>query len=753
MTRAPTLAIGLAATLALAQAPLGAAPRPAETPDDAIEAAFLREDFAEVVERAGRWLAQADLTTLAAQDHEEAGRLVRVWVWYVLSLERLHGPPRALEELERLTQALAPLSADARQAWMPEALFWEAEISRRMGGLMRAQLAYQRLVTQFPASSWKPHAQVGLASVLFSQQAYKTARQHAREVLRLSPNASVAPQAQLLVALADLKLGDVAEAARLLRGLAQQATVGTVRAQAAFYLGEALTTLGETDRAIEAYRGAIDADPASPWARFARFGLGWSHFQRDECRESLWAFADYLSAPSLAAPAAPSAAARSAEVGVPMEQGSVLEMHVVGPALLFAQGRCLMVLGLLPEAAHCFETVRREFPARRFMVEATLSLAEVLAADRRPAEASRALESLLEQELTPGQRAQVLVRLGAVELSLGRAEQALRRFALVERDQDPELRQAGLTGRGDAEVFLGHEAEARQAFEEALRLNASSRGGLYAAYQLSRLDAQAGRVAQAIERLRGVIAQADPLLAAEARLALAFAYFAAGQAEAARAELDRVGGPDERGTLASRTNYYRGLIVLEQEGADRAMPWFQQVVTGAPDSEEAFEARLLLGDLMASERAPEEALRYLQGVVEAFAAVRTPAGLGWRRGRLLNRMADLARELRAYGQAIQWYEAARVDLPGHAGELDYRVASCYEEAGDLDLAIARYRAIRKPPWEIRGQLAAAKLMERQEQWQEATAIYRGIVRRATPEAKVAQERLAAIRQMTDIRSP
>ena len=117
---------------------------------------------------------------------------------------------------------------------------------------------------------------------------------------------------------------------------------------------------------------------------------------------------------------------------------------------------------------------------------------------------------------------------------------------------------------------------------------------------------------------------------------------------------------------------------------------------------------------------------------------------GRHRGRLAKKLGDLARQADGYARAIRWYEHAWEMLPAQRGELDYRLASCYEEGGDPALAIRRYRAITQPPWAIRGQLAAAKLMEREERWQDAMAIYEAMSRQPVPEAKVAQERLLSL---------
>jgi len=56
-------------------------------------------------------------------------------------------------------------------------------------------------------------------------------------------------------------------------------------------------------------------------------------------------------------------------------------------------------------------------------------------------------------------------------------------------------------------------------------------------------------------------------------------------------------------------------------------------------------------------------------------------------------------------------------------------------------------------WRIRGQLAAAKLLEREGQWQEAMTLYGAITHQPVPEAKIAQERLATLRNESLVRNP
>jgi len=118
------------------------------------------------------------------------------------------------------------------------------------------------------------------------------------------------------------------------------------------------------------------------------------------------------------------------------------------------------------------------------------------------------------------------------------------------------------------------------------------------------------------------------------------------------------------------------------------------------------------------------------------------------RAKLAKRLGDFARTQRVFEEAVGWYEEAAALLPTLGGEAAYRIASCYEEAGDVELAMQHYRDIEQPPWRVRGRLALAKLLEREDRASEAAAVYRSLAQEAIPEAKVAQERLMALQRET-----
>jgi tetratricopeptide (TPR) repeat protein len=109
------------------------------------------------------------------------------------------------------------------------------------------------------------------------------------------------------------------------------------------------------------------------------------------------------------------------------------------------------------------------------------------------------------------------------------------------------------------------------------------------------------------------------------------------------------------------------------------------------------------------------------------------------------RIGDFARDIDEYEQAIHWYKEAVDFLPAQRGEGMYRLASCHEDLGKYQVALSWYRQIDQEPWRVRGYLAAAKLLERQNRTRDAIKIYEGLAKESIPEAGLIKERLAALR--------
>ena len=675
------------------------------------QTAFFQERFDRVVS-----VVQAEALAPSAEP-----RVVRVWLWYCLSLDRLERTSDALRQLDRLKAMLGPVTPSTESIWA-ETFLWEGEIARRALQMVRSRAAYQRLLQEFPNSSWRAQGQLGLGLVLFHHQAYDQALALAQDLMQRSPISSLLPQARLLEGLSFLNLKRLQEAEQVFHQLLQMPLEPPLRAQAALYLGEALLGQERFEAAAEAYQQSIEADHESPWANLARFGLGWSYAQQHRCRESLAALT----------------ADPSIQAGWPSVE------------LAFAQGQCRMQLGDSEGALERFRSILSQAPHHSLAVPAALSAAQLLRAQRRFSEARAVLEPLADhRDDPPSVHEHLLVELGVLRMEQGDASGALPLFERAVASHDEEVQQAALIGLGDAYARLEQLDEAVRAYAQAIQLNAQGSQSRYAVYQLGRVALKRGKAAAAVRlfyraledpTLRAADDTTTRALVIDARLALALAQIADGHPDAARAELEALHAqPDP--VAAARAGYYLAVMALSEDRARAALPLCQEVIAAAPESDEAVEARLLLADAMSVERSPATAAAALETAWETSRDL-SPA----QRGRLARKLGDLSRSSGDEARAIRWYERARGVLPAQQEELDYLIASCYEEAGDVMLATQRYRAIRQGPWGVRSQIAAAKLVERQSNWEEAMGVYDALARQAVPEAKIAAERLAALRR-------
>jgi tetratricopeptide (TPR) repeat protein len=325
-----------------------------------------------------------------------------------------------------------------------------------------------------------------------------------------------------------------------------------------------------------------------------------------------------------------------------------------------------------------------------------------------------------------------------VALGLGNVAQARTVFELATHSGEPAVRQPAFSGLGEVHLALGDVPAAAHAFDQA-REPAATAVGEYAAFQRARLHLQLQEYSEAVAIFQRLIASAHARVAQDAGIALALAYLQQGETDIARRQLEAIRQQRQGQTAAVRAGYYLALILVEEGGAEAARTLCEDVLAKAPQSDEAVDARLLLAELMLRERPAPEVIVWLR---RAYQSPGLPAR---HRGKLAKRLGDFAREQGAYGDALRWYDEAERWWPAARGEVRYRAASCLEEAGDLDAAIQRYRTVDQPPWQVRGRLAVAKLLERQGRLPEAEVIYESLAAEPIAEAKVVKERLAALR--------
>ena len=648
----------------------------------AIQRAFLREDFTEVTSLAQTFILQ----------NPDVPEVPRVWLWLALSLDRLKN-------------RLHP-----RDPIWPELLYWEGDISRRSFQMARAKSAYQQLLQRVPDSTWTSQAQLGLGLIGLHQQEFQSAIGYFRAVSSKKAETSAVLDALLFEGLCHLKLKEFQEAVSVFEPLLGRLPESGV-AQAAFYLGESLSGLGRYGDAVAAYQRAIASAKTSQWSQPSQFGLGWAYSQLNRCKESVEAFEQYISQ------------------GDPDHR----------PEALFAQGSCLMKLGHEREALSRFEQIVSREPDHPLALESAFVIVDAYRKQERFAIAKELLHTFMRKNLSDTAKAKIQLRLGSIALEQGNAAQAKTIFLLAAERNEPPIRQAALNGLGDVELFLGNPTTARQFYEEAIHLTGERALTDYASYQAGRIDLQAGALPRAIEIFQRLAAEPDSALADDARLALVIAYLNQKDDASAKTTLATIRQQRSDSPLAARSAYYEALLALGESDEDAVERLCREAIAKAPLTNEGFEARLLLADLQARKSSPREAMAELKRLYESGDVPRS------QRAKLAKRIADFARSEGAYPEAIKWYTSAGEMLPSLNSEASYRIASCYEEAGDLEQAIVWYEKVGQPPWRVRGQMAAAKLLEHQDRQAEATAIYERLAVEDIPEAKLVKERLAALR--------
>ncbi|MBI3997178.1 MAG: tetratricopeptide repeat protein [Candidatus Omnitrophica bacterium] len=664
-----------------------------------IQRAFLREDFEQVTLLAENFLGH----------YQHVPETPRVWLWLALSLDKLQRSNEALTQFDSLKTHLAPSSV-----FWPEVLFWEADVSRRAFQMLRAKQAYQRLLTQYPASSWATQAQLGLGLVLLHQQAFETALGYFHETAVRQAAAPEALDALLFEGLCNLQLGRWTDAVAILQPLLDRLQDPQGIAQAAFYLGESLSGLKRYEEAMLAYQRALTAAEASRWGRLSQFGLAWAEYQRGRCQESIDGFERYLHL-----------------------KGT--DEHVV--EALFAQGSCLIRVGREQDALARFDRILSSYPKHPLVLESGLTMAELYRRDERLDEAHELLHAMLRWPLLDElARAKVQLRLGAVALEEGNAAKAKTIFELATHSDERTVRQAAYSGLGDVQMFLGNLTEAQAQYQQAMELAADPSLVTYATYQAARIDLQLGQTERAMAVFQQMASSADAALADDAQLAIVIAYLNQREEGLAHGLLERLRRERAGTVTAARASYYDAVLALGDGDQPTAERLCQEAIQFAPRTDEAFEARLLLVNLQTREAAPDAMEKALTRWYEAGRLPRS------QRGKLAKRLGDMARVRQAYPEAIQWYDNAAQLAPSISQEAAYRIASCYEEVSDLDRAMQWYGRVTQPPWRVRSQLALAKLLERQDRPAAAEAIYAQLAEESIPEAELARERLTALRQ-------
>ena len=117
------------------------------------------------------------------------------------------------------------------------------------------------------------------------------------------------------------------------------------------------------------------------------------------------------------------------------------------------------------------------------------------------------------------------------------------------------------------------------------------------------------------------------------------------------------------------------------------------------------------------------------------------------------RLADLHKNNREYGKAIEFYEKAKKAMEKESyAPIQFNVAECFEEQHNFDAAIEAYLGIpylneSDTVWVVKGLLRSARIYEDKDNWGEAIKIYQKVTTYPVAEAKYAQEKVNLLKKL------
>jgi TolA-binding protein len=358
------------------------------------------------------------------------------------------------------------------------ALYQTGEALSRADRFDEAIRTLQRLVQDYPDSSWRQQARLRIGGIQFQNQEYEGARRTYREIISQSPGDEIAARAQ-------------------------------------YGIGDTFYNAGEMDQAVEAYRTVLERYPQSRYASDAASSLQFAVLATgdpDRADEIIEEFA-------------------RENPDSPMVD-----------ELRFRQAEATYQSGDVDRALQLFQRFVRRSTSESLLPEAYYYLGEIYVDRDQPAEARTYLRQLVDRYPNSSRRPEAALRLGDITLEQSDPNAALNAYRVVSGDEqvNPELRAQALYGESLALRDLERRDEAEQLLQQLIDANRGGPLLASARLGLARLYVDDGRSGQAERLFRQVVSDSDTEVGAEALVRLGQLLRSNGEAREAILELDRV---------------------------------------------------------------------------------------------------------------------------------------------------------------------------------------------------------------------
>lgn len=371
------------------------------------------------------------------------------------------------------------------------------------------------------------------------------------------------------------------------------------------------------------------------------------------------------------------------------------------PKLRFALAKFYEELGRTKDARAVYDVVRDEFKKEPPALEARVKLAALEWAGGNKADAERELLEVLKEN--PRSMEGLLLQ-GKIALKRGNGKDAVQSFRSVLKDQ-PDLVE-GHIRLAQAYLMTNDPTLARESLDRASALNP---GHAEAQLLLAGIDAGAGKIVEARQRVESVLArdpQNLPALSALYRLQMAGKEW-----DQTQRTLGRLRGA---GAGQGAADMAEGALLQAQQQWDRAIAAYERVLTAAPSAPEPLLALLQIDRAQGNLDRAEARLNRL------LADARHPYAHGFL-GEVLLSKGDKAGADAHFASATQinpqwsmpWFHLATIRIAEKrqadaqtllteglranpaSGELRLLLATSLTETGAIDAAIREYETLLK----------------------------------------------------------
>lgn len=690
---------------------------------------------------------------------------------------------QAVKALMDYSQAAAQSPAKTPEAWY----YWMAEAFFKKNDFSKAYELYQKLLVEYPQSTYAAHAFYSLGWCLFEQGKFKEAEDKFIALKLAFPSSPLAREADSKLAECLYQLKDYTKLKSHLELFFSSVSPGDGDDSALlkFYLAESCYYLGDYPSAIENYTQASKQARDNSLIGLIELGLGWCALKTNAYIEAKAHFDRILETQG---------------------EGKAAESALLGKALG-------LQMGLQAEPAlESYEKLIAVAKNADTRLDGLLGKAEVLYSLKRYQEAIAVYDEArvsLGAGVDEAQSSRLSYGAGLVYLKTKDFTNALNEFSsLADKTGDIKIKIASRSKIGEVYLESGDIQKAISAYEGVLRDYPDCQACDYPSWGLAVSLSRLGEYGKAIELFKTIIQKYPQSgLLDEAVFSLGKAYYDSGdylssylslrnfrdKFPASRLKMEALfleglslqslkryqeaydifslGARDSGDAgLSARAELEMGSCLYLLGRIDEALTAFEAIRTRYADSEISRLALFRLASHYLQENKLDLSRRYLLDLIHS----RPEAGLldeayfalslcyeregkyeealeplkqvETNKARAYQGMAQAYRAMGKLREAISYYQLSLREKPADASEVQFRLAECLEEAGELKEAMALYSTLQgDDALLVKGLLRCANICENSADLRSALRFYERVAELNVPESKFAIERIETIK--------